>query len=203
MDGGHHWLLLQSTNWDDDKGLWFSCFLQHSHKYIWHGMSIFRLALYPPRITQPRFFWRITPLVLWFCLWPDQTRPHVLRKLNLPNSRSWWSPEQYREYTRQRLKTQALHLAWGCLEVELSEKMLSSHLGVLSWIFWIRFFQKQPCFLLFQYSHICCNAGSILDLNLIWPNSQLYPFFRLRAPLVFDISFNDVKKARASCETWA
>ena len=38
----------------------------------------------------------------------------------------------------------ALHLAWGCLEVELSEKMLSSHLGVLSWIFWICFFQKQP-----------------------------------------------------------
>lgn len=143
---------------------------------------------FPPCIVSPKNY---TVKIFWgenssiTVILPVQTMvvPHVLRKLNLPNSRSWWSPEQYREYTRQRLKTQVLHLAWGCLEVELSEKMLSSHLGVLSWIFWIRFFQKQPCFLLFQYSHICCNAGSILDLNLMWPNSQLYPFFVWGLPL--------------------
>ena len=179
MEGGHHWLLLQSTNCDDDKDLWFSCF----HKYIWHEMSIFRLALCPPRITQSRFSGGKTPLLLWFCLcrpwwyhtfWENWICPTAARGGHLNSTESTpdsgWRPGS----------SSCLRLPWGGTVGK--DALISSWCTKLNFLnpFLSKTALLSPISI---QAHLLQCRINFLDLNLIWPNSQLYPFFRLRAPL--------------------
>ena len=86
----------------------------------------------------------------------------------------------------------ALHLAWGGTVGK--DALISSWCTKLNFLnpFLSKTALLSPISI---QSHLLQCGIDFLDLNLIWPNSQLYLFFRLRAPLVFDISFNDVKNS--------